>query len=143
MSLGNLAERKLAWRTRGLCYSCGAKPTRGHKLCERHLEYQRTYRRNLRAQRRRAGKCMECERLAVKSRYCVRHWLAHRDAVSGCHARRVAGNLARGRCVRCGARSGGKWYCRTHAAQREGARKRRRQRQAVVANGRGAGTRLL
>ena len=78
MRLAELHERARRNRSIGLCTSCDEPVVPGRTMCERHLEYQREYRRRVRRERRAEGLCIYCgERLSFKSCLCVRHYLEY------------------------------------------------------------------
>ncbi len=80
MSLAELELLRVTWLAKKLCYSCGEPCEPGHKLCAVHLEYQRTYRRRIRRERRAAKLCIQCgKRLSFKSSLCVAHYLLMRE----------------------------------------------------------------
>lgn len=70
-SFAGLKNKQAAWRAAGLCHSCGAEAAEDRKLCEEHLRYQRQRKREVRAERKRAGLC-SCGSAPHPGSKCVR-----------------------------------------------------------------------
>lgn len=58
MSFENLKARAVRHEREGLCRSCPRPAAEGRKLCDEHLAYHRRLKRDVRAERRKAGLCL-------------------------------------------------------------------------------------
>lgn len=123
MILAELRERCLRGsREEGLCISCSEVAESGRKLCARHLEYHRLFKREQRRNRRAAGQCLQCGEATGGHSLCPRHLLANNSRLSAWRQRRRLQRLRRTRCPRpmvgpghcdaCGTpNSRGTWLC--------------------------------